>query len=135
VVASIFDAIMASADAPLREVFGKIYQLRWQGQSIDITATLQSHASIAETDRGNKSEAILTESWHGHNFIVEAADIVFDGVQVDPVAGMILAEPLDDGGYILYELAPPSDGRVFEPVDAEARLLFLFAVETGEESA
>lgn len=131
---SYFDSIMASADGPLDEVFGKAFVYRRGTSTVELMATLQAHQSNVGTMQGGASGAILTESWHDHNFIITATELVLDGAVTLPQEGDELLEPNDDGSHTVYELMAPEGQRVYEPVDAEARKIFIFCKETRKET-
>ena len=103
---------------------------------LELTATLQAHQSNVEATLAGSSGAMLTESWHDHNFIINAAELILNGALTLPLEGDELLETKDDGSHTVYELMAPDQGqRVYEPIDAEARKLFIFCKETKTEPA
>ena len=66
-------------------------------------------------------------STHSHNFEINAADLVFNGVVTEPQAGMEIRETLADGSTNAYEVRPLPRGRAFDPLDAEETRLLVYA--------
>lgn len=126
---SYFDSLFIVADPVLDEVFAKTFYYRHDGQSIEITASLRAHDIEANEENG------LIESWHGHDFELRTDALTLDGVFFRPQAGDEIAEPIDAGGYSVYQVLPPPKKRCYEPVDAEETKLLVFAKFVREESA
>jgi hypothetical protein len=118
---SFFDSLIESTSAIADAVFGKTFTFRWNGQRCPLTAILSAHPIY------NDPEGHLAESVHSHNFEINAADLVFAGVQTEPQGGMEIEEPMDDGSVNVYELRPRAKGRVYDPLDAEEMRLLVFA--------
>ena len=123
-----FDSLFVDVDPVLDEVFAKTFLYRRAGFAISITASLQAHDIEADEANG------IMESWHGHNFTVIAAELVGpDGTPFRPGSGDEIAEQTTSGGYRVYEVLPPPNKRVYEPVDAEETKLLVYAKLKGEE--
>ena len=118
---SFFDSLIESTSAIADALFGKQFEFCWNGQTCTLTATLSAHPSVTEIDGS------MGESVHSHNFEINAADLVFDGVTTEPQAGMEIRETLADGSVNVYEIRPLPKGRAFDPLDAEETRLLVFA--------
>jgi hypothetical protein len=127
-----FDELMASADGPIDEVFAKsfFYRRKSTGHSIPITATLDTHKIEAGTIDGTE----FWDSWHGHRFDLASAQLVDAGVVFVPTSGDEIAEPMDGGGFTVYTLTKPPNGRVYDPIDAEERRMLVFTQQIRVEA-
>jgi hypothetical protein len=120
---SYFDSVIESTSAIADAVFSKRFVVRWNGQRCPITAILSAHPIL--TDPGDNAESTST---HSHNFEINAAGLMFGGQVVEPQAGMEIEEEMADGSVNLYEVRPRDKARAFDPLDAEATRLLVYAV-------
>ncbi|MGO9111163.1 MAG: hypothetical protein ACLP9L_18215 [Thermoguttaceae bacterium] len=118
---SFFDQIIESTSAIADAVFGKTFTFCWNGQACKLTAILSAHPIVTELD------GTIAESVHSHNFEIDAADLVFGGVQTEPQAGMEIREAMADGSQNVYEIRPRSKARAYDPLDAEETRLLVYA--------
>jgi hypothetical protein len=124
-----FDSLFVDVDPVLDEVFAKTFIYRRAGFAIPLPASLQAHDIEADETSG------IMDSWHGHNFTLRTADLVLpDGTPFRPESGDEIAEQTTWGCRV-YEVLPPPNKRVYEPVDAEETKLLVYAKLKGEEPA
>ena len=128
---SFFDAIIESTSAIADAVFGKSFTFCWNGQTCPLTAILSAHPIV--TDVGDVEGG--AGSTHSHNFEIDAANLVFGGVQTEPQAGMEIREALADGTTNVYEVRPLPKGRAYDPLDAEETRLLVYANYFQNETA
>jgi hypothetical protein len=119
---SYFDSLIEGTSAIADAVFSKWFTFRWNGQRCELTAILSAHPIV--TDPADADEATST---HSHNFEINAADLMFGGVVTEPQAGMEIEEKMADGSRNVYEVRPRDKARAFDPLDAEATRLLVYA--------
>lgn len=124
-MASQFDLTFNSFSGLLDAYFAKSFIYRRKSPTgyytANITATLQAHEIVAEEKNG------LYESWHGHHFVVYSAELILDGVLISPTAGDEILELQNNGSYDIFQVLPPPNKRVSEPIDPEEYQLLVFA--------
>ena len=118
---SYFDSLIESTSVIADAVFAKQFVFCWQGQRCRLDAILSAHPIVTEVD------GQVGESTHSHNFEINAADLVFDGLVTEPQGGMLIEERMADGSKNVYEVRPRDKARAYDPLDAEETRLLVFA--------
>ena len=117
---SFFDSLIEGTSAIADALFGKKYEVSWNGQTCTLTAILSAHPVVTE------NYGSIGESTHSHNFEINAADLKFGGIVTEPQVGMEFRETLADGSVDVYEVRPRDKLRCFDQLDAEDTRLIVF---------
>ena len=126
-----FDRLLAIADPQVDAYFGKTFYYRVAGQGglgIAMQMVLTAHTMEAEESQG------LFESWHGHAFEVASALLLRNGSAFRPNPGDEIAEPLNGGGFNIFEVRRPPGKRCYDPLDAEELKLLILTQYTRTEA-
>jgi hypothetical protein len=118
-----FDRLGQFAEDGLDAFFGKPWVVTWNGQACSLTATLSSFGvsgsdvpNVATFAKGAGRTVDITLL--SHHFLIEAADLVFGGVQTDPQPGMQFSDP-SGSGSLVFVSAPEGERRCFDRHDPE----------------